>query len=186
MCGKICHWTLAILVGLSASGSAIALDDPNSGIRTWRDRSGKHSIEAELISCDNSLVQLKKTDGTTISISLKQLSNADKWYIRKEMKSRKALNSTTKNSTAKTLSPQRTIETQPEKVQPKNVQAAKDRKLDLRQVKRQVVTKRLFGVDWHQSPESFQAASKLAASKLNESAKPVMWFRVLGDLEGFM
>ncbi len=41
-------------------------------------------------------------------------------------------------------------------------------------------TKNLFGIEWHESPEHACAVAETA------KGKPVMWFRVLGDLDGFM
>lgn len=44
--------------------------------------------------------------------------------------------------------------------------------------------KRLYGIDWHQTLDSAGAAAKPNARW--KSGKPIMCFRVLGDLAGYM
>lgn len=50
---------------------------PAKGRRTWTDATGKFKIEAELVRVADGKVELKKTDGTTISVPLDKLSAAD-------------------------------------------------------------------------------------------------------------
>ncbi|MEK6238929.1 MAG: SHD1 domain-containing protein, partial [Planctomycetales bacterium] len=50
--------------------------------RTWTDKSGKFSLEAEFIELKDGKVRLKKPDGKTFSIPLDKLSDADQAYAR--------------------------------------------------------------------------------------------------------
>lgn len=59
-----------------------------SEVRTWSDFTGKFKIEAEFVSFEKGMVELKKTDGTTISISITQLSQVDVKYVFERMQNR--------------------------------------------------------------------------------------------------
>jgi hypothetical protein len=49
--------------------------------RTWTDKTGKFSTEAEFVSVENGFVKLKKTNGKTIKLELEKLSQADREFI---------------------------------------------------------------------------------------------------------
>ena len=51
-------------------------------LRTFRDRTGKHRIEAIAIAGNNEQVKLKKRDGETVVLSLVDLSRSDQDYLR--------------------------------------------------------------------------------------------------------
>lgn len=55
----------------------------NPNLRTWKDKSGEHSIEAEFVSMAMSKVKLKKADGKIITIPLENLCDEDREWIRK-------------------------------------------------------------------------------------------------------
>lgn len=48
-----------------------------SGLRKWSDASGKFSVQAEFVALQEGMVQLKKADGSTISVALERLSPED-------------------------------------------------------------------------------------------------------------
>ncbi|KAJ1990964.1 cytoskeletal protein binding protein [Coemansia spiralis] len=60
-----------------------ALAGPNMGkVRTWTDGSGAYTVEAEFIDMDSQgNVQLHKTNGKMISVSLSKFSAADRDYV---------------------------------------------------------------------------------------------------------
>jgi S1-C subfamily serine protease len=64
--------------GSSGSSSTPAAD----GYRVWNDQTGKHSVEALLLSSDADKVRLKKRDGKVIEIPLKTLCDADVKYLK--------------------------------------------------------------------------------------------------------
>jgi hypothetical protein len=72
---------LAFLVGLPLNISTVYA-------RIWTDKTGTHKIEAELVTVENDVVQLKKPDGTVIKVPINKLCEDDGSYARKEMASR--------------------------------------------------------------------------------------------------
>jgi hypothetical protein len=57
-------------------------DKEDDGMRTWYDRSGKHSIVAVLISKDQKEVTLRRKDGKVIKVPFDNLSEADLRYLK--------------------------------------------------------------------------------------------------------
>jgi hypothetical protein len=53
--------------------------------RTWKDKSGKFSIVATLVSVKDGIVTLKKVDGKEVSLAVEKLSDADRAYLEKEV-----------------------------------------------------------------------------------------------------
>jgi hypothetical protein len=51
-------------------------------VRTWADKSGAHTIEAELIEVKQGVVRLKKSDGKIVALPLEKLSDADQKYVK--------------------------------------------------------------------------------------------------------
>ena len=51
------------------------------GVRTWQDSTGLFSVEATLQSIDGDSIQLRRTDGTVITLPLARLSEADQRYV---------------------------------------------------------------------------------------------------------
>ncbi len=50
--------------------------------RTWSDSTGKHKVEAELVSVSDGKVWLKKSNGSVISLPLSRLSKADQEFLK--------------------------------------------------------------------------------------------------------
>jgi len=67
----------------STASSSEAGDNPfapaaaPSRTRTWKDATGKFSIEAEFVSLDGDAITLKRTDGKQLTVPLSKLSDAD-------------------------------------------------------------------------------------------------------------
>ena len=55
---------------------------PESQSRLWMDAGGTHTIEAELVSKSDSSVQLKRRDGSQVSLSIDRLSVGDRRFLR--------------------------------------------------------------------------------------------------------
>ena len=64
-----------VLAALAVVGVEIAQ------ARTWKDSTGKYTIEAEFAGVQDGTVQLKKPDGSVIAVPLRQLSKADQQYV---------------------------------------------------------------------------------------------------------
>jgi hypothetical protein len=52
-------------------------------IRTWRDATGQHSIDAEYRGMTGTIVSLKKRDGTILKVPLERLSDEDQEWIKR-------------------------------------------------------------------------------------------------------
>ena len=63
--------------------------------RTWTDRSGSFSVEAELVEYADGIAVLKKEDGTVIRVPLNKLSFDDQKWLREELKRRRAADTET-------------------------------------------------------------------------------------------
>ena len=64
---------IAILTVLATAASAES--------RTWKDNTGKFSIEAELVEVKQESVVLKKANGSTITVPIARLSKVDREYL---------------------------------------------------------------------------------------------------------
>ena len=135
-------------------------------VRTWTDITGKFHIEASFEGYNIGLVDLRKIDDTLISVPLKELSSSDQRYVRYELRQRRVVKSSDK-SEAETVA------------ESANVKSDSDEKEDAEAITK---TKKIAGIDWHCTVDSVQAAANSDDGK----QRPVMWFRVLGDMEGFM
>ncbi len=54
--------------------------------RNWTDNTGQHKTEAEFVAFEDGMVQLRKADGTTISLPIGRLSKADQDFVRSQSK----------------------------------------------------------------------------------------------------
>ncbi len=54
--------------------------------RTWKDKSGKFSIQAELVESDGTAVTLKKADGKVIKVPVDRLSDEDRQFLESQEK----------------------------------------------------------------------------------------------------
>jgi hypothetical protein len=127
-------------------------------LRTWRDATGQYRVEASFVAFDDGVVQLCKPGGTEIRVPMEKLSSSDRHFIVRQVRSQQVAARQTQDPPAN---------------------PALDARPDERPIT--VRTEKLWGVNWVQ-PED----AKLASGSRQQTQKPVMWFRVLGDLEGFM
>jgi len=54
---------------------------PSASARKWKDRTGRFEVEAELVRIEGENVVLRKSDGTSVSVPIAQLSLADRGFI---------------------------------------------------------------------------------------------------------
>ncbi|MDP6443190.1 MAG: SHD1 domain-containing protein [Pirellulaceae bacterium] len=76
-------WVTALLVTCFCSIHTCALGQAERKLRTWRDSTGKFSIDAEFVRVAGEQVVLRRGDKKEISILRTQLSLADQQYLRK-------------------------------------------------------------------------------------------------------
>ncbi len=137
--------------------------------RVWTDVTGEYQVQATYLDYDRGRVQLRKEDGSELSVALESLSSADRDLIRqiqrqKYLDHRRQRRLDANGSADDSQSTSRT-ETPP----PRNADLGHDNSCE-----------QLYGINWHDSREGAVAAAQQAGDK------PIMWFRVLGDLKGFM
>ncbi|MGY8769251.1 MAG: outer membrane protein assembly factor BamB family protein [Pirellulales bacterium] len=78
-------WTF-LLISLICTQFVLAAE-----LRTWKDSSGTHTIEAKLIDYKSGSVILEKEDGQQLTVPSAKLSASDQRYIREELKARKSM-----------------------------------------------------------------------------------------------
>lgn len=146
----------ATLLGILLSGS-IAWSQ-NDSSRTWTSRDGTAQVRATLVQFDrdSGLVRLRDAQGQQRDLSLQQLSLRDQRFLKRQLES------------APAADPEELDASQPTR----SAQPAPGQK------------RRLYGIDWQPSlEEGLEVARSLEDGS---SSRPVMWFRVLGELDGLM
>ena len=145
--------------------------------RSWTDVSGEHTVKAKLIEYDTTtkMVTLEKEDGEWLEVRYDQLQIADRRFL-----SRHAAR---QQRAAKSKHPA------PENDDPfvqfdKTGDKPERKRSSTRRSAANQDVRRLYDIDWHQTPESAQVAA--TGSEKPGDDKPIIWFRVLGDLSGFM
>jgi hypothetical protein len=136
--------------------------------RVWTSADGREKIRAVLIDYQprERLATLRLTNGKTIDLSTRKLSAKDRHHLRSFL--------TNKNDEAANLTP--TATTASEAIKKSESRSQRSPRAGRMQ--------KLYGIDW-----VTDIPAALAQAEGSESAnddRPVMWFRVLGDLSGFM
>src|SRR5262245_13772949 len=72
----ICRFGVITFLALFTADSAVA------EVRTWTSADGKFKVEAELISVQDDTIQLRKADGTEVTVPLEKLSPADRLFAK--------------------------------------------------------------------------------------------------------
>ena len=124
--------------------------------RTWRSKAGDHAVAANLLESKQGKVLLRKSDGKHIWVALTDLCDSDQRYVKTHAQ----------NLTKPSVNPFEVGTTPPKASKTSAAEAG------------QSSGEMMYGVQWHEGEQ----ARRLASAQ----GKPVMWFRVLGDLEGFM
>jgi hypothetical protein len=139
----------------------------NSGEeRIWTDNTGQNTLAARFLSYDkeNDQVVLLTSNNETKTLSLSDFSRADQRLIRKfAAQAQRAENANPKRDAIDdALTGQASSSTANGERNPN----------------------RLNGIDWFVSAES--ASTAATASERPDDDRPIAWFRVLGELDGFM
>ncbi len=71
---------------ISVVGVVLLVASASGEVRTWRDKSGKFSIQAELVESDGTAVKLKRADGNVISVPVDRLSDEDRQFLESQEK----------------------------------------------------------------------------------------------------
>ena len=163
------RWIIIVVVALAAmppASHAQTIEYKDTRTREWTDASGQNATSARLVSLDEETrtVVLKYDDDTTLEVSLTDLSIADRKYI------------TRQTSRARRLAKRKAHES--------SGRTARNMARPGKASRRDDGTRRAYNIDWHVKP---QTASLAAAGEEDAGDdKPIIWFRVLGALDGFM
>ncbi len=141
--------------------------------RSWHDRQGQLVGEAVFVGYDydSQLVQLRAGDDQLIEISVKRLAPKDRRYLLKVLR----------EINPQPLPPRRTAKRKTSKLQSGGSADVVDHGTSPGRAAR---GKMLYGIRWQASVDQALLAGR--GSETSDDDRPVMWFRVLGDLEGFM
>ena len=63
----------------------LARGSESADVRTWKDKSDRFSILAELVESDGTQVKLKKADGQVIEVAIDRLCDADRQYLESQL-----------------------------------------------------------------------------------------------------
>jgi hypothetical protein len=82
----LCVWIACFLTCLTCSLACAAGDeDPGrkTGARTWVDSTGKHQVQAHLLSQTDNSVRLRRCDGKEVDVPIARLSRRDQRYLQR-------------------------------------------------------------------------------------------------------
>ncbi|NQT17555.1 MAG: DUF4838 domain-containing protein [Planctomycetes bacterium] len=78
--GRLANADEAVLAS-AASATSSEKEPGNLGARTWTDKSGQFSVEAELVEVRDDKVHLRRGDGTVVAVPTDRLSDRDRRYL---------------------------------------------------------------------------------------------------------
>ncbi len=159
--------------------------------RRWQDSQKNYAVEARLLEYDrpNRMVILQRTDDAIIQVPIDKLRYVDKRYVlRNEVESREVESREVESKEVESGEVEKDLTDQGASAEEQQTgglleNEIVDRAADLK--RRDIDLVELYGVNW---VRDFDDASTLAggSTKSTDDDKPIIWFRVLGDLEGFM
>lgn len=147
--------------------------------REWTDRRGENGFTARLVSYNRKSgeVVLQRADESTLEAPLMDFSISDRRYLtrqtNKAKRAAKRVELANREAKKKLTSEKGSTE-----LLSLNTGASST----VRELTDDV--RRLYDIDWYQVPENATYAARGAAGFQDD--KPIMWFRVLGDLAGYM
>ena len=76
----------AMKVMLSIACVMLFAASATAEVRTWKDKTGKFAIQAELMGSDGMSVRLKKADGSELKVPIERLSDEDRQFVETQEK----------------------------------------------------------------------------------------------------
>ncbi len=154
--GLICLLLFSIAFECSAQDLPVA----NAPMRQWTSRDGKETVDASFGAYHRKtkIVSIVFEDGTSHAVALNKLSREDRKYVQKLV---------------------RDGVSQPTSHKKSGLDSA-----TLKNRRKNAGTTRLFGIQW--TPDMEVAFQSAAGDESNKDDRPVMWMRVLGELDGLM
>ena len=155
--------TAVALVAVLSTANPVAAD----GFRTWKSQNQKHAVQAKFDDYDanSKQVTLINRDGKTITVKLDQLSSSDQKHVVRRHKRLVAEKNAADN-------PFKVVGNETTKKTPHS--ARKETPIIAR-----------WGIEWTPGLENAQTVA-LGNRRNTKDDRPIMWFRVLGNLEEHM
>lgn len=159
MRAMLTHWGLVLILFISFQSENFGQEP----MRQWSSRDNRQSVEASFQSYDPEAKQvtLQLQNGESLVVDLNELGRSDQRYV----KSARNRLGTVDDAQSKGV-----IKKEVTPARPKHRDSSK------------VTT--AYGIHW--TPGIENALSNATGSESSEDDRPVMWLRVLGDLNGFM
>ena len=157
-----------LVIWLCVNASALA-QETKTALREWYSQDEQHSIKAAFVRYDQETrnVSLRRDDGLEITVSVDDLSARDKNYVAGFL--------------TRPKTPNRALDTV-HASEPKAESEKSDRQNLVGDAKRRHLDR--YGIRWY--PKLSDATALAAGDEGIADDRPIMMFRVLGDLNGFM
>ena len=161
--------TAAAFVAVLSIANPVVAD----GFRTWKSQNQKHTVQAKFddYDADSKQLTLIDRDGKTITIKLDQLSSSDQQHVVRRHKRLVAEKNAADN-------PFKVAGNETTNKPSRSGRSAGSARKETPSVAR-------WGIEWTPGLEDAQTAA-LGNSRYSKDNKPIMWFRVLGNLEKHM
>ncbi len=173
------RYIVLLLVAASVLFSNLRIANADDGFisREWRSQDGEYSIQAVFVKYDNEtkLVDLRREDNEIIQVPVLGLCQRDRRYILRMIKPKRPKSKDLKQKTAS--KPPKTNDDQPRR--------STELVDSSRKKTRRPNAKPIAGILWHPSINDALLSAGGDTTKPDDD-RPIMWFRVLGDLDGFM
>jgi hypothetical protein len=148
-------------VTISVACLSAASQESSEHFRTWEDESGAYQIDAIFTEYMSGKVKLLRRDGQAVTVDYRRLSPDDREYVRSLVTRERAKNprhELSEGNVSKGGAPRSEEDPRGE-------------------VNSRLKPEEKFEIDWYGSPQAVVASN---------SDRPLIWFRILGDIDGFM
>ena len=151
-----CFWVFTVLTAISCGPLAAQ----ENGLRQWTSRDGTETAFARLSEYDSAtrVVTLVDQSGALRDVKLERLALADQRFVQRFERNQDQPDGRIGDSMVRKTS-------------------------NSRPANRKRPTVDLYGIQWQRD---FETAMATADGRAESDRQPIMWFRVLGDLDGFM
>ncbi len=168
---------LVVAAGVLFSNLRLANADDAFVSREWRSQDGEYSIKATFVKydIDTKLVDLRREDNEIIQVPVLRLCQGDRRYILRMIKPKRPKSKDLAQNAASKLP---TTDDEQARSSTELVDSSSKKT-------RRPNTKPIAGILWHASIDDALVSAGGETAKPDDD-RPIMWFRVLGDLDGFM
>ena len=161
---------LSVFLALTVVGACATsiAQDSTPKVRRWLDAQSGMAVRAYFAGIENGVVNLKTRKGDSYSIALERLSTTDRKYVRNLLERESGPPAAAGDGGVPPAIANQQANQQPPDGQP------------------QAQPSERFGIQWYPIDSVLIDEQQADGNLKPANDKPVFWFRVLGDLEGFM